>query len=198
MGRKAVHLLPAGGLAPQDLIWMALRQLRGGTIREVAAAAKVLRETARDYLKRLDRAGIVSREIRDRVAHYRLERDMGVETPRLREDGTPATSGLGREMIWRTMRVLKEFTVADLLAHARAAGLAVAEGEAETYCRWLFRAGYLVRSPRPSAVPRWHLVPARYTGPKPPMIQRIRQVYDPNLGQVVWREKELQTEEASA
>ncbi|PKN06640.1 MAG: hypothetical protein CVU73_15865 [Deltaproteobacteria bacterium HGW-Deltaproteobacteria-8] len=197
MGRKPVHLLPAGGLAPQDQIWTALRRLRGGTLREIAYEAKAVRATTRDYLRRLELAGIVSREIRDRVVHYRLERDMGVETPRLREDGTPSTSGRGREAMWRTMRVLKEFGVADLLTHARAAGLTVAEAEAETYCRWLYRAGYLVRSPRPSTVPRWHLVPARHTGPKPPMIQRIRQVYDPNLGQVVWREKELQTEEAS-
>ncbi len=189
MARKPVHLLPAGGLSPQDQIWAALRRLRGGTVRQVASEAGTLRETTRDYLRRLAKAGILTCALAEGENLYALARDPGVETPRLREDGSPSTSGLGREAMWRTMRVLKEFGAADLLAHARAAGLRVAEAEAVTYCIWLCRAGYLMRQNKPGDAPRWRLVPARYTGPRPPMIQRIRQVYDPNLGQVVWSAK---------
>lgn len=196
MARKPVHLLPAGGLSPQDQIWAALRRLRAGTLREITAAAKVVQDTGRDYLRRLVKAGIVSREDHDGSVYYRLERDLGVETPRLREDGTPSTSGLGREAMWRTMRMLKEFGVADLIANARSAGASVAESEALTYCIWLARAGYILKISSRGAMRRWRLVPSRYTGPKPPMIQRIRQLYDPNLGKVVWTGKP-ETKEAS-
>lgn len=187
MSRSPVHLLPAGGLGPQDMVWAALRRLRGGTLQEIADAAGTLRAATRDYLNRLARGGVVSRDTTDREVRYRLERDMGVETPRLRKDGGPATQGQGREALWRTMRVLKEFGVDDLAAHVRAAGIAVALGETRQYCIWLCRAGYLARISKPGCASRWRWVPSRYTGPRPPMIQRIKQLYDPNLGQVVWR-----------
>ncbi len=186
MARKPVDLLPAGGLAPQDRIWATLRRMREGTLWEIADASGCIRGTVRDYLRRLVLAGIVSRQDQ-REIRYRLERDLGVETPRIRKDGTPSSMGQGREALWRTMRVLKEFGVSDLLAHVRAAGLQVADAEARTYCIWLCRAKYLVRVSKPGAVSRWKLVAARYSGPRPPMIQRIRQVFDPNLGKVVWR-----------
>lgn len=197
MPRKAVHLMPAGALTVVDQIWSALRLLQAGNVRQIAYEAKAGRDTTRQYLARLLRAGIVAKAEGSCGAVYSLQRDPGVEAPRLRDDGTACTQGHGREAMWRTMRVLKEFGTSDLVAHARAADITVAESEARNYCLWLARAGYLARLTTQTATPRWRLVPTRYTGPKPPMIQRIRQVYDPNLGKVVWCGKP-DTEEASA
>jgi hypothetical protein len=56
-------------------------------------------------------------------------------------------------------------------------------------------AGYLIEIKKGQAqgtsrLPaRFRFNPARNTGPRPPMIQRTKAVYDPNLGQVVWQEE---------
>ena len=52
----------------------------------------------------------------------------------------------------------------------------------------LQRAGYLkvAVSKGPYRRARYMLIPARNSGPQAPLIQRIKQVYDPNLGKVVW------------
>jgi hypothetical protein len=38
---------------------------------------------------------------------------------------------------------------------------------------------------------RYRFLAARYSGPKPPMIQRIKAVYDPNRSEVVWSSLEV-------
>jgi hypothetical protein len=91
--------------------------------------------------------------------------------------------GRGREQMWQTMRALGSFTVADLFVAASTDDHPVAESEARTYCQMLQRAGYLS-----GGAAGYRLV--RYTGPLPPMIQRIKSVYDPNLKEVVWSSEE--------
>ena len=41
---------------------------------------------------------------------------------------------------------------------------------------------------------RYRLI--RNTGPRPPMVQRIDAIYDPNLGAVVWTRQDITEEEA--
>ncbi len=64
------------------------------------------------------------------------------------------------------------------------------------YVGHLFRAGYLIEVAgavylgvgRGAMQARYRLAPGKYTGPRPPMIQRSKAIYDPNIDQVVWEE----------
>jgi hypothetical protein len=69
----------------------------------------------------------------------------------------------------------------------------VVPGTAQDYLNQLALAGYLIEIKKGQAQgthpTRFRFNPARNTGPRPPMIQRTKAVYDPNLGQVVWQEE---------
>jgi len=70
----------------------------------------------------------------------------------------------------------------------------VAETDAKDYCANLAKAGYLVvmtkgkPSGKASVPTRYRFNRAKYKGPKPPMVQRLNSVFDPNLGKIVWQE----------
>ena len=70
----------------------------------------------------------------------------------------------------------------------------VSEASADDYIIFLHRAGYL-KMIAPAKVggfskvrekARYRFLSHKNTGPKAPMIQRVKHVYDPNLEQVVW------------
>ena len=83
-----------------------------------------------------------------------------------------------RQPVWQAMRVLRDFTTADIAA--------VCEidkpDSVRSYCNFLVRAGFLRRRGRGG----WH--PSRYTlvrnsGPEPPaMVRNGKSVWDPNTG----------------
>ncbi|MDT4835434.1 hypothetical protein FQZ97_690990 [compost metagenome] len=63
---------------------------------------------------------------------------------------------------------------------------------AYSYLRDLTLAGYVLVVDEGKTGPkgrpaRYRLAPGKYTGPLPPMIQRDGQVFDPNLGLVVYQ-----------
>ena len=131
------------------------------------------------------------------IDELKLIRDNGVEAPRLKRDGSPVTQGLGTEAMWRSMRIIGSFNGRELAAHASACGIEVKESTAKAYIIVLHAAGYLkvveaakLASPgKPPAQARYVLAPGKYTGPRPPMIQRTKTLYDPNLAKVVWNEE---------
>lgn len=183
----------------RDALWRAIRRTGGESfrVRDIARGARHEIETIREYLAGLARAGYLERTSPVKcgaTATYRLVRDSGAEAPRVRRDGTPVVMGRGREQMWRTMRILGDFSARELAVSASTEDVAVAETEARTYCTHLHRAGYLVlaRSAKPGhragtgERARYRMLRSAYTGPKPPQVQRNKQVYDPNLRQVVW------------
>ena len=142
----------------------------------------------REYLSALCKAGyleLVSGSKRGESNTYRLVNDCGAEAPRLRKDGSPVTQGQGRLQMWNAMRIIKQFTAVDLAFNASTDEHSVAIGEATAYCQTLDKAGYLIKNGH-----LYRLLPAMWTGPQPPQIQRTRQVYDPNLKRVVWSKVE--------
>lgn len=173
-------------LESREATWELIRAKRTFTARELWQELKLAKSSIQDYLVGLTRAGYLSTEeipsgTSTPALRYTLQRDPGPEPPRVRRDGTEVTQGRGRIQMWRAMRVLGQFTLRDLVVHAATEEHQVAEIEAKSYCYFLTRAGYLIK--------RGDLYTARrdrYTGPRPPMIQRIKQVFDPNLGKVVW------------
>ncbi|TAK82096.1 MAG: hypothetical protein EPO20_22665 [Betaproteobacteria bacterium] len=204
MARKPIHLQAAGKLTPRDRIWAAVRAHLRFTFASVAdcvvehapAEAQVRRideDTIKTYVESLVRAGFVrrlnpTRKARYEPALFELVRDVGVHAPRLTKAGEPVTQGAGRLAMWRVMRKLRRFTRAELAAKASTEAHQVAVEDARSYVHHLVKAGYIavVTPGRPNHPEVYSFVPSRNTGPLAPQIQRVRHVYDPNLGKVVW------------
>ena len=201
MARKPAHLELAGGRGPRQRIWEAIRkQAKDFTAMGLEKATVVDLYTIRTFVQALERGGFIAQinettKVTDRK-HYRLVKDVGVEAPRLDRKGNvlPAT---GTENMWRTMRILGDFNATELAMRASTEQLKVAEETAKTYVRALATAGYLalIEAGHPfirgkgAKQSRYRLIASKYTGPRPPMIQRTKCIYDPNLGKIVWQEE---------
>lgn len=195
-GRKAVDLEMQGGKGNRQRVWEALRQHRDGiSLYSLARAACVDDGTVLSYLRCLIAGGYVARDGQSyNSATYSVLKDVGAEAPKLNRDGTPNRQGQGVEAMWRSLRILGELDAAELAASASASGVAVSLATAKSYLVWLSKAEYVLPvgpSKRGCAgsLTRYRLAPGKYTGPRPPMIQRIGQVFDPNLGEVVFRQE---------
>lgn len=194
MARKPAHLAMVGGKSPRQRMWEEIRKQRAGfTARTIGDAVKIHPDTVRTYLVALAAAGIIVEDGLNPprnaglqpTRRYRLDQDSGAEAPRVDRDGRPVTMGQGREQMWNTMRRLgHDFAAAELAALATTDAHQVAETDAVDYCKHLAKAGYLLDM----GGRRFRFLPARNTGPRPPMVQRLKSIYDPNLHKVVWQE----------
>lgn len=176
----------------REAVWAAIREMKTFTVSDLNRKTGEHKETIRDYLKGLCAAGIL--EIIGKTASlsghpgafqrfsYRLSNDVGVDAPRVRRDGTILPE-MGRDRLWRVMRIQKEFSITDLVVLASLEEAPIAESEAGFYCLCLARAGYLYEI-EPNK--RYRFLPSTYTGPKAPMVRRVREVVDANTGEVKW------------
>lgn len=168
------------------MVWEALRKALAPCARaELCARTGVAPSTVANYLQGLVAAGIVEKEDTERGPFYRLVRDSGHHAPRVRRDGSIVRNGDGNANIWRSMRMLKQFSAADLLLHSTTPDVQISDSHVRVYCLRLFEAGYLkvvqkASPPKRAAV--YRLI--RDTGPRPPKVQRVQQVFDPNTGTV--------------
>lgn len=184
MARKPISEL-AGGQSPRQRMWSYIRRQTGEFDWKDVTPGGVPRKTATDYLKNLVAAGYLTLVNSDTQA-FVLARDNGIEAPRVRKDGSEVTQGNGNEAIWGAITVLDTFdaqTIADLSGAAM--------GTVKTYCKHLARAGYLTVANQGKggrAATIYRTVKSRISGPRAPMITRLKVVYDPNLHQVVWSE----------
>ncbi|WP_186030013.1 hypothetical protein [Burkholderia gladioli] len=201
MARKPAHLEMAGGRGPRQRIWEVIRKNPGDFTAIVIEKATVIDiSTIRTYLQVLERGSYIQqRNERNHFTdpkHFKLIRDVGIEAPRLDKKGNPLPA-TGTENMWRTMRIMGEFTPSELAIRASTAGAKVADFTARAYARLLAVAGYLdVVDPGHPYIrgvgakqARYRLRPQKYTGPRPPMVQRTKCIYDPNLGKIVWQEE---------
>jgi hypothetical protein len=188
-GRKAADLAANG----RDAIWAAIRaRTEPFTVADLTALTDTHGKTVRDYCKGLAAAGYLRSEpaLPGQVATWSLVRDIGHEAPRVRLDGTPVTQGVVTEQLWRGMYILKEFTFRDLI---ETASIVIPEDTARAYCKMLLATGYLkvLRKADPSkdCIARYRLI--RNNGPRPPQIQRVKRVFDPNSREVFMPESQL-------
>lgn len=184
MSRRPAHL--TGGIAPRDAVWEALRALGETDLGELSRRSGQPLSLVEDYMRALRKAEIVEAVYqtagplgRFRTV-YKLIRDLGLDAPRLRKDGSSIPTS-GRQRMWRAMAILKEFSLRDLMATASLPEAPIAQAEAHYYCEWLAKGGYL----RPSGPGRYITVAAMRHGPRSPMIQRVRRLLDPNTGEIV-------------
>ncbi len=175
-GRKPASVETVG----RQEIWTAIRGFgRAFSLDELVDISKAHRRTAQDYLRCLIPGGVVAETM---AGFYTLIEDRGFHAPRLTRQGKPVTQGAGVENMWRSMRMLSQFSYRDIAAHSTTDVVAVPETAAKAYCSMLLRCGYLrvlQKADVRGRVAIYRLI--RNSGPMPPMIQRIKVVYDPNL-----------------
>lgn len=170
----------------RDCVWKAIRKRREFTRADLEACKAATPRAITDYLTGLARAGYIEPRGDDGFA---LVKDVGVEAPMVRWNGRTVDEHRMREQLWRTAKILGEFTVAELIVHASTDELRVRASFAKHYARALLHGGYIVPVIRgtASSTTRFRLLSSRYTGPKPPVIQYLMQVFDANTGKVVWQ-----------
>ena len=187
MSQKPIDKRPL--LNTREHLWQTMLKLKEFTASELARQTLYHVSSVRSYLKGLTVAGYLqTKPLPGAVTGtiYTVDpKTAPLEPPKVREDGSVVTQGMGRYNMWRTMKMLKEFTVAQLAAFASTETVSVALPEAEYYIEYLCKAGYanLVAGSSPRS---YRFNADRYTGPKAPMIQRVLNVYDQNTGRVVW------------
>ncbi|WP_028536180.1 hypothetical protein [Paludibacterium yongneupense] len=199
--RKPIDLEMTGGKSKRQAMWEAIRQRHANfTLTEVARAVETDTGTTKTYLQSLEKGGFIETLNPIRGGHeekrYRLARDNGLEAPRLTRDGSPVVQGRAQEQLWRTMRMIgADFNYLELAGLASTEAVPVAPIAARDYLKHLAHAGYVMVVAKGQGrglggVPtRFRFNPTRYTGPRPPMVQRTKSIYDPNLGKVVWQEE---------
>lgn len=174
--------------SPREAIWAAIRGRQGGlsfSVADIVALTEANGKTVRDYFKALTAAGYLQEEgvVPGHAARWRLVRDIGQEAPRVRPDGSAVTQGTATEQLWRGMYMLKEFSYLDLI---ETASVEIPADTAKAYCKMLLATGYLrvLRKAEPTSgrIARYRLI--RNNGPKPPQVQRVKRVYDPNSREV--------------
>lgn len=197
----------AGHMTPRDRIWMAIRffgRLNPFSAAEIIILSRVevaeepqLRaDTVLSYLAGLQKAGYVvdiglkrpalrpCRELRS----FFLERDVGIEAPRIDANGKPVTQGLAQLQMWNTMRHHKgEFDCRFVAFQSSTPEQKVTLNDAKTYVKFLARAGYLAikreaEGPKPA---RYRFLASRNTGNRAPLITGKKTVLDGNTGEVV-------------
>ncbi|MYM32233.1 hypothetical protein GTP58_28260 [Duganella sp. CY15W] len=200
--RAPAHVEMTGGKGSRQRAWEQVRKFginKGFTTEQLSIKTNIEAGTLQTYLHALTMGGFL--EAKDistgavpRKHEWKLIRDNGVEAPRLTREGKPLQQGMGTEAMWRSMRIIGDFNYRELAAHASTSGQEVKDGTAKAYVIMLYAAGYLsLTKPAKNMVngaARYRLAPGKYTGPRPPMIQRTKSVYDPNLNEVVWQQTE--------
>ncbi len=175
----------------RQVIWDALRQSKDQwcLLAVLAETTKVHRKTATDYMTCLVAGGYVeTRRLDDRYQslELRLIRDVGYHAPRLRKDGTAVTQGAGVTNMWRSMRMLGTFGTIDVSLHSTTPTVTVSPETVQAYCGMLLSTGYLRAVTKADPIKGrkavYRLI--RNDGPQAPMIQRVKQVYDPNTRKV--------------
>jgi hypothetical protein len=173
----------------RDQYWEAMKGFDGHwfSISDIRKQTYTDRRTLLSYLECLIAGGYAERREADEAPEYRIIKPAKF-APRLRKDGSKVTQGQGNENMWRTMRMMRQFSPRDLSAHSTTAETSVSLLTARKYCELLVRVGYLrtVKKTGGRTDAIYKLI--RNTGPKPPMVKRDKSIFDPNLQKIVKRE----------
>ena len=171
-----------GILHTRAILWQVMREIHTFSAPELAKHTRYHASTISTYLQGLLAAGYLQAVQGTKPTAFTFAEQVTIpaEAPRVRKDGTAVTQGQGRKNLWRT---------AKMAVFASTPTVSIAEKDAACYVHYLHQAGYLVlvkASKTTGGRARYRFVMARYTGPLAPQVQRVKQVYDPNTGQVVW------------
>lgn len=177
-------------LNTREELWKIMRELGRFTAPELAKHTLYHVTTVKEYLTGLTAAGYLTLDPDAKHPTYIFDPERCPhDPPRVRKDGTTVTQGQGRKNLWRTAKIMGEFSVLQLVEHAKTEAVPISDNEAADYVNYLHKAGYLtivLAASTKGGRARYRFNMARYTGPKPPQVQRVKRVYDPNTRKVVW------------
>jgi len=193
--RQPVSIERVNGVNRRDHIWINVRRLKTFTVISLREAVPVTisKDSVRDYLTRLCAGGYVLRDESVKPFEYTLIKDCGVDSPRLRLDGSVITVGLANENMWRTIKILKGFDWKDVLLVSSTEDMPIKPTTVKSYLEALHRARYItcIRHSNPDGRAVYRFNTKMNTGSRAPMIQRDKSLYDPNLGRVVFKRGDL-------
>lgn len=178
-------------------MWEYMRKHGVFTMQNLAQHSDRKVESVREFIKLLLKGGYIEEtgyEISplDRVSkrkQFRLIKNTGHETPRLRLDGSELVTV--NDQMWRAMKLIGNFNYFELALAASTDELKVKPEAAKSYCYYLKKSGHLVEVAASSNQDKasYRLVPAMNSGPQAPMVLRTKVVFDPNLGTILWHEE---------
>lgn len=182
-------------LRGNDHFWSVImeRHHAGKTfsVRDIDLASCVYDATVRDFVRRLDKAGLIELVEAHPAAVDNRYRPLVIQSaaPRVRRDGTVIESQPATRCMWNLMRGpvgRNGFTYIDLVRWSQTDETPISPNSAKSYIRFLSTAGYLIQLDpgKPGTPATWRLNPAMNTGPQAPMILRTKLVYDPNRQEV--------------
>lgn len=87
------------GLDSWQVVWEAIRRLKTFTVRQLREETLMDIKSVRDYVVGLEASGYLF-GLMTVPKKWELVKDIGVEAPRVRKDGTPVTQGGGRKNMW--------------------------------------------------------------------------------------------------
>lgn len=164
-------------------IWTAIRTFEGPfTFEQLLDVSRANRATAKDYLRCLAAGRVISAS---EDSSFNLIKDCGFHAPRLNRQGQPVTQGVSVENMWRSMRMMPQFSWRDIAVHSTTETVTVSGETAKSYCYMLLKCGYLRVMQKADVRGRlavYKLI--RNTGPQPPQVQRVKQIFDPNTREV--------------
>ena len=178
-------------------VWKHMRRLKRFTLNEIWLETNMYKRTISEFILGLVNAGYLKvADIKDNgkcfdTRVYEIVKSPR-DVPRVRKDGTEVIQGHKRLNMWRTMKIIKTFDARDLAVQSSLKNIQVSESDAKYYLRFLEKAGYVSVVKQGKGMGKggmltvYRFKPNKYTGPKAPMIQNVRHVFDPNLGVVVW------------
>lgn len=170
-------------------IWTVLRKNKDRflTINEISEAAAAKKQAAYAYLSSLSRGGYISVQkdfgFMGLLNGYRLERDVGIDAPRLAPDGSELKSP-ATEAMWRTMKILKTFDLEALFVHVHMTH-DISWASVKGYTAALEAAGYLKNT---GSARKKTFVMLKNTGARAPQVLAVKEVYDPNTDEIVYRQ----------
>ena len=154
------------------------------------------------YLKRLQLAKIIKitgiegkRELEEHGVYlprapycqFVFAKDYGRVAPRLTNQGQVLEGVPINQQMWNVIRVHRVVDCFDLESMS-----ACTVQTARSYLKALHKASYLAIDEKVRGAGahrtsfRYRLMPGMNTGPRAPMVMRIKSIYDPNTNQVVW------------
>lgn len=187
-GRKISEQRAQSPVAGRDAIWQAVRaaQAQPFTVSSIAGATGENKRTVSSYFHNLIAAGCMER--RGAAPYlYCLLKDFGVHAPQFNRKGAPVLTGMGQKNMWQSMRLTPRFTANDIAELSSNDLIDVSLRTVKDYIKHLLAAGYLRVVQKANGAKSQQAVYRliRNTGPKAPMIQKIKRVFDQNLNKVM-------------
>lgn len=186
-GRRPVSVAPKN----RKLIWCVIRAMKTFTVKDIHYKTEINPRTISCYLQNLEKAEIVIKEALSvgkgclKTNRYTLLKDLGVIAPVVNKAGV-LIENTNQGRMWRAIRILKVFSLKDVVATASTEEEPISVIAADNYLSYLKKAGYLTKNKDKV----YRLNPAMNKGIQAPQIQRIKQVYDPNTDEVIWNSEE--------